>query len=649
MTDPADAGSAMANKLTTMSEIEHDALLLSGDDKLIAQQLREIRQQFTRGTITQGAAEQAIAAITSPALRMVLPLNWSGLVTLLKAPDSREQSLWARMNDGSARLLGSVNRLDEAVHLQQRLELIAAYAEPVWHRRNLMLARVYERAIINDPASDDEQRSFAKDFRKNAEAIDMREANDPEGEKRTQPKRGPASMAEKLTGREARDEMIRQLMERIDETDPNTVPWRDGAMRTPQINGGTGKAYRGVNRVFLAERINQLGGSADNRWFSMSQIKGDQRVQREKHRADVASGAVDAASKPNGMWIRKGEVGTRIIFARKVTATEAAAEKPKGNDEQSLSDRLAEQHAARTTEGQTERSYFCLRKYVVFHASQLENVPPITHISSYEPSDKARVAHDALVDLARRMGVQMLTNPSQNPHYRPGMDLTVMPPASQFTDEYAYLSTMAHELAHAAGDANRLNRAGVAKAVANGALAVTNPQAARAIYAQEELVAEMSAVLICGALGFKYDLGASEYARNHLVYLKDWKELGRLAPTTVAVAMAQAERVLTYAVELSPLVRLAAEQHGFVGTELATPQAVAGAALDVRPVSVDADGHVVSDPDDLLDLDFMDDLEFGVEASGDERTQGGSPSSDGVTDAPEPDTTRRKTSFEFGM
>lgn len=630
-----------------MEGIEHEALKLSDADEQVARALRDLRQRIADGRLDPTFAEQEIAALTMSALQVKLPVSWSGLITLSQTPDRRKNGIWARLDDGSARWLRDFDRRDEAVQAKRRIELIAAYSEPVWHRRNLQLARVYEEAVRADPASDEEHRSFAKDIRKNAEAIDMEGSNPDRGNQSKQTNRQGVTVAEKLTGREARDEMIRQLMARIDETDPTTVPWRDGAMSTPQINGGTGKPYRGVNRIFLAERINQLGGSADNRWFSMSQIKGDQRTQREKHRVDVAAGTVDASSKPNGMWIRKGEVGTRIIFARKVTASEAANSKPSNDEEQSLSDRLSAQHNARSSDGQGERTYFCLRKYVVFHASQLENVPKISHISSYEPSDRARVAHDALLDMARRMGVQMLTNPSQTPHYRPGMDTTVMPPASQFTDEYAYLSTMAHELAHATGDASRLNRAGVAKSVANGALALTNPQAARAIYAQEELVAEMSAVLICGALGFKYDLGSSEYANNHLVYLKDWKELGRLAPTTVAVAMAHAERVLTYAVELSPLVRLAAEQHGFVGTELNTPQAAAGAALDMNPLAVQADGTVASDPDDLLDIAFMDELVFDAEGNAGEPPLGhGEPA---ALAAETQEQTRRKPSFEFGM
>jgi len=87
--------------------------------------------------------------------------------------------------------------------------------------------------------------------------------------------------------------------------------------------------------------------------------------------------------------------------------------------------------------------------------------------------------------------------------YVPADDQIHMPDAAAFSTREAFCATWAHEQAHSTGHKSRLDRDLTA-------------QMGTKVYAREELVAELAAVLIC----YRLQIGCQ--LENHAAYLKAW-------------------------------------------------------------------------------------------------------------------------------
>ena len=89
-------------------------------------------------------------------------------------------------------------------------------------------------------------------------------------------------------------------------------------------------------------------------------------------------------------------------------------------------------------------------------------------------------------------------------YYSPSSDHIVCPQCEQFSQGAEYYGTLLHEMAHSTGSPQRLNR-------------TFGSFFGDALYAREELVAELTAAL-CGAF-FGYAAAPQE---NNAAYLKHW-------------------------------------------------------------------------------------------------------------------------------
>jgi antirestriction protein ArdC len=79
-----------------------------------------------------------------------------------------------------------------------------------------------------------------------------------------------------------------------------------------------------------------------------------------------------------------------------------------------------------------------------------------------------------------------------------------MPEANRFTTREEYYSTLFHEYAHSTGHESRLNRE-FGKTFGNHS------------YSQEELVAELTAAMVCGRAGI-----ATRTIENSAAYVRSW-------------------------------------------------------------------------------------------------------------------------------
>lgn len=98
---------------------------------------------------------------------------------------------------------------------------------------------------------------------------------------------------------------------------------------------------------------------------------------------------------------------------------------------------------------------------------------------------------------------KIYTDQADRCFYRPGQDAIHMVNFKQFHQIEEYYSTLLHEITHSTGNPARLGRGQLNKARSLS-------------YANEELVAEMGAMILCTELGLRYN------RQNAISYLKGW-------------------------------------------------------------------------------------------------------------------------------
>lgn len=110
------------------------------------------------------------------------------------------------------------------------------------------------------------------------------------------------------------------------------------------------------------------------------------------------------------------------------------------------------------------------------------------------------------------------------------MDKIVLPPSHTFVDKYSYYATQLHELSHASGSANRLNRnIGVFDSKEN--------------YAREELVAEISSSFLMQKLNVTVEKVNYD---DHKAYIQSWIKILKNKPKELFEAINKANEVCDY-------------------------------------------------------------------------------------------------------
>lgn len=113
--------------------------------------------------------------------------------------------------------------------------------------------------------------------------------------------------------------------------------------------------------------------------------------------------------------------------------------------------------------------------------------------------------------------------------YMPATDSIHVPKFQAFENPTNYMATVMHDLAHRTSAGHRLDRE----------LGARGTEA----YAREELIAEMSSVLLQDRCGI--GLG-KEHLENHAAYLQHWQKILAQDSKALFKAAAQAEKVVTW-------------------------------------------------------------------------------------------------------
>ncbi len=205
-----------------------------------------------------------------------------------------------------------------------------------------------------------------------------------------------------------------------------------------------------------------------------------------------------------GGHVRKGEHGSLVVYANKVTRTETD---DKGEE--------------------VERQIPFMKGYTVFNVEQVEGLPAHYYGKPENPLPLAeRLDHAERFIANTGIPVQHGGNSA---YYAPAKDLVQMPPFEAFKDRESYYATILHELIHATSHKSRLDRSFNAKRFGDNG------------YAREELVAELGAAFLSADLGI-----TPEIREDHAAYLAHWLKALKEDSRAIFSAAAHAQRAADF-------------------------------------------------------------------------------------------------------
>ena len=268
-------------------------------------------------------------------------------------------------------------------------------------------------------------------------------------------------------------------------TAPWVRPWEPGEIPEAPYNALTGKPYHGINRIQLGMR--SVG--ADPRWCTYKQ-------------------AVEL-----GAQIKKGSKGTSVQYWQ-------LREERLKKDEQGK--------PVLGADGEKQYETVLLEKpkvffATVFHASQMENMPPLPKREEKPEWERHQQAEKLLTD----SGATINHDQRNRAFYRPMTDSIHLPPREQFSTPDKYYATALHEVGHWTGHESRLDRD------------IRNPFGSEK-YAREELRAELASYMLGADLGIGHDPG------QHHAYVASWIDVLKKDPREIVRAAQDAEKIMDY-------------------------------------------------------------------------------------------------------
>ncbi|KKX32879.1 zincin-like metallopeptidase domain-containing protein [Rhizobium sp. LC145] len=274
----------------------------------------------------------------------------------------------------------------------------------------------------------------------------------------------------------------------VDQLETGVRPWHQpwGANGTPtRPLRHNGVPYRGINTMLLWMETT-ANGYVSPYWMTYRQ------------------------AQELGGQVRKGEISALVVYAGAIETTEEAE-----NGEE------------------IEQRIPFLKGYPVFNCDQIDNLPARFTPTPAEPrSPMKRFAHADAFFAHTGAKIHFGGNKA---FYSPLEDFIGMPPFEAFESPDAYVSVLAHETAHWTRHPTRLNRDFGRKTWGDDG------------YAMEEVVAEVSAALICADLGIE-----SEPREDHAAYIGSWLKVLKNDKRAVFQAAAHAERAAAYLHSLQP-------------------------------------------------------------------------------------------------
>jgi antirestriction protein ArdC len=263
---------------------------------------------------------------------------------------------------------------------------------------------------------------------------------------------------------------------------PWLKPWNaeHAAGRISRPLRGNGKPYQGINVLSLWMDA-ELKGYAAPVWMTF----------RQAHEL--------------GAHVRKGEHGSMVVYASKITRTET-------NEE---------------TGEESAQAIPFLKAYTVFNVEQIEGLPAPYYAVAAPQIDP--VQRDGRAEAFFAATGATIQHGGDRAFYAIGPDHVRMPPFEAFRDAESYYVTLAHECTHWTRHPSRLDRD------------LGRKKWGDAGYAMEELVAELGAAFLCADLAL-----TPETREDHASYIASWLEVLKNDKRAIFSAAAHAQRAADY-------------------------------------------------------------------------------------------------------
>ena len=269
---------------------------------------------------------------------------------------------------------------------------------------------------------------------------------------------------------------------------PWVQPWGTSGVAAPLAlpkNAATSRRYSGINVLILWGAVVECGYAGQS-WLTFRQ-------------ALALGGSV-----------RKGERGTTVVYADRFISGE-------------------ERQRAQET-GKDARAIHFLKRFTVFNVEQCDGLPP--ELAATAPPADTSLIEPRVQALIATSGADLRIG-GERASYDVLGDFIRVPPPQAYFHPIDWHRTALHELGHWTGHASRLGRE------------IANSFGSKK-YAQEELVAEMTAAFTCAALGIVPTVRHADYIGSWLEVLR---EDNRAIVRAASAASKAADFLLAFASE----------------------------------------------------------------------------------------------------
>lgn len=308
--------------------------------------------------------------------------------------------------------------------------------------------------------------------------------------------------------------MVTEAM--IKHLEEGTAPWQrdwsvEGGFARP-INATTREPYNGGNAMWLLMSQMDLGMS-DNRFVTFNQAarmrEGTYEQLSDKEFEANKKLRLDDPKRVATWRVRKGVHGFPI-------------------EKWIIKDASDDDGGGSAGDGRKRRTAF-VRHYTVFHASQVDGMPPLAkHEVTWDPVESAE-------RIVRGSGVQIIEGGVQ-PAYSPSRDVIMMPERGRFPDSESYYATELHELGHSTAHPSRWPPRVTGRSPESFVKRDLYDRSTDS-YAREELFVEIASMYVCADLAIKYDTS------RHASYVQGWIKHLRSDPNALFEACRGAQDI----------------------------------------------------------------------------------------------------------
>lgn len=280
------------------------------------------------------------------------------------------------------------------------------------------------------------------------------------------------------------EQVAQKLIDQLEKgTSPFQKPWDDRQEFMLPFNPTTGKAYRGMNSIWL-----MMQGHQDPRWLTYKQ------------------------AQAGGWNIGKGAKGSLINYVRLQERQQVKDENGKPV--------LDEKGNPLTQMARLERPV--ITSAFVFNAKDIRGIPPLEATTNPEQKWEDIKRAEELV----RNSQAKIHHGGNKAFYNPAADSITLPKKNQFADAARYYAVLLHEMGHWTGHSSRLNRPMIARFGTE--------------YAREELRAEIASLMTGSHLKLGHEFG------QHAAYAKSWVSILRDEPFELYRASSDAQKITDF-------------------------------------------------------------------------------------------------------